>query len=120
MTRFPTPEHPISWAKLCPRTIQSGPISRGGKTGKGSPYLKGPLGEAAAAPPAPVPSSANATDASSNAAANSKPSLRSPAPSWSSSGSCFLTPPADSTTWAPTTTPAAWPPSGRSATISRN
>jgi transposase len=49
MTRFPTPEHLVSWAKLCPRTIQSGPISRGGKTGKGNPYLKGALGEAAAA-----------------------------------------------------------------------
>src|SRR5271166_4021391 len=49
MTRFPTPEHLVSWAKLCPRTIQSGPISRAGKTGKGNPYLKGALGEAAAA-----------------------------------------------------------------------
>ena len=49
MTRFPTPEHLVSWAKLCPRTIQSGPISRGGKAGRGNPYLKGALGEAAAA-----------------------------------------------------------------------
>jgi transposase len=49
MSRFPTPEHLVSWARLCPRTIQSGPISRGGKTGKGNPYLKGVLGEAAAA-----------------------------------------------------------------------
>jgi transposase len=49
MTRFPAPEHLVSWAKLCPRTIQSGPMSRGGKTGKGNPYLKGALGEAAAA-----------------------------------------------------------------------
>ena len=32
-----------------PRTIQSGPVTRGGKTGKGNPYLKGALGEAAAA-----------------------------------------------------------------------
>ena len=47
MSRFPTPEHLVSWAKLCPRTIQSGPIIRGGKTGKGNPYLKGALGEAA-------------------------------------------------------------------------
>ena len=39
----------VSGAKLCPRTIQSGPITRGGKTGKGNPYLKGALGEAAAA-----------------------------------------------------------------------
>jgi transposase len=49
MTRFPTPEHLVSWAKLCPRTIQSGPVIRGGKTGKGNPYLEGALGEAAAA-----------------------------------------------------------------------
>ena len=49
MTRFPTPEHLVSWAKLCPRTIQSGPITRAGKTGKGNPYLMGALGEAAAA-----------------------------------------------------------------------
>ena len=49
MTRFPTAAHLVSWAKLCPRTIQSGPISRAGKTGKGNPYLKGALGEAAAA-----------------------------------------------------------------------
>ncbi len=46
MTQFPTAAHLVSWAKLCPRTIQSG---RGGKTGKGNPYLKGALGEAAAA-----------------------------------------------------------------------
>jgi transposase len=49
MTRFPTAGHLVSWAKLSPRTIQSGPGSRGGKTGKGSPYAKGALGEAAAA-----------------------------------------------------------------------
>ena len=49
MTRFPTAAHLVSWAKLCPRTIQSGPVTRGGKTGKGNPYLKGVLGEAAAA-----------------------------------------------------------------------
>jgi transposase len=49
MSRFPTPQHLVSWAKLCPRTIQSGPVIRGGRTGKGNPYLKGVLGEAAAA-----------------------------------------------------------------------
>ena len=49
MSRFPTPEHLVSWAKLCPRTIQSGPVTRAGKAGKGNPYLKGALGEAAAA-----------------------------------------------------------------------
>jgi transposase len=49
MSRFPTAGHLASWAKLSPRTIQSGARSRGGKTGKGNPYLKGLLGEAAAA-----------------------------------------------------------------------
>jgi transposase len=49
MSRFPTPGHLVSWAKLSPRTIQSGPKNRAGKTGKGNPYLKGILGEAAAA-----------------------------------------------------------------------
>jgi transposase len=49
MSRFPTPGHLVSWAKLSPRTIQSGSKTRGGKTGKGNPCLKGMLGEAAAA-----------------------------------------------------------------------
>ena len=46
---FPTPGHLVSWAKLSPRTIQSGARSRSGKTGKGNPYLKSTLGQAAAA-----------------------------------------------------------------------
>lgn len=49
MKQFPTAAHLVSWAKLSPRTIQSGPRSRSGRTGKGNPYLKGALGEAAAA-----------------------------------------------------------------------
>jgi transposase len=49
MSRFPTAGHLVSWAKLSPRTIQSGPRSSSGRTGKGNPYLKGALGEAAAA-----------------------------------------------------------------------
>jgi transposase len=46
---FPSPGHLVSWAKLCPRTIQSGAKHRAGTTGKGNPYLRGVLGEAAAA-----------------------------------------------------------------------
>ncbi len=49
MTRFPTANHLASWARLTPRTIQSGAKHRAGKTGKGNPYLKGVLGEAAVA-----------------------------------------------------------------------
>jgi transposase len=48
MTRFPAPGHLVSWAKLSPRTIQSGAKSKAGRTGNGNPYLKAALGEAAA------------------------------------------------------------------------
>ena len=49
MAQFPTAAHLVSWAKLSPRTIQSGPRTRSGRTGKGNPYLKGVLGEVASA-----------------------------------------------------------------------
>jgi transposase len=49
MARFPTAGHLVSWARLCPRTIQSGPTSHPGRAGRGNRYLKGVLGEAAAA-----------------------------------------------------------------------
>jgi len=49
MTRFPDASHLASWAKLSPRTIQSGPKSRSARTGKGNPYLKAALGQAAVA-----------------------------------------------------------------------
>jgi transposase len=49
MSRFPTPGHLVSWAKLSPQTIQSGAKNKAGRTGKGNPYLKGALGTAAAA-----------------------------------------------------------------------
>lgn len=46
MTRFPTAAHLVSWAGLCPRTLQSGPRTRHGK-GQGNTYLRGYLGQAA-------------------------------------------------------------------------
>jgi transposase len=49
MGQFPTPAQLVSWARLSPRTIQSGAKHRAGATGKGNPYLKGALGEAATA-----------------------------------------------------------------------
>ncbi|MGW3664783.1 transposase [Streptomyces sp. NPDC005141] len=47
MSRFPTPEHLVSCAKLRPRTIQSGAKNTTGPAGQGNPWLKGALGEAA-------------------------------------------------------------------------
>lgn len=44
---FPTPGHLASWAKLSPRTIQSGNKNTSGATGKGNSWLKGALGDAA-------------------------------------------------------------------------
>jgi transposase len=49
MAQFPTPAQLVSWARLSPRTIQSGATRRAGATGKGNPYLKATLGEAATA-----------------------------------------------------------------------
>jgi len=47
MTQFPTADHLVSWAKLSPRTVQSGAKSRSASPGKGNPYLKRVVGEAA-------------------------------------------------------------------------
>jgi transposase len=47
MSTFPTAAHLVSWAQLCPSTSQSGPRTRHGKTGQGSTYLRGCLGQAA-------------------------------------------------------------------------
>jgi transposase len=47
MSVFPTADHLAAWAKLAPRTIQSGGKNTAGPTGKGNPWLKGALGEAA-------------------------------------------------------------------------
>lgn len=48
MEVFPTSAHLVSWSKISPRAVQSGAKTRPGKTGKGNPYLKSVLGEAAA------------------------------------------------------------------------
>ncbi len=119
MTQFPTAGHLVSWARLSPRTIQSGPKTRSGHTGNGNRYLKAVLGEAAAAP-RPTHFSVNATDASSAAAPNPKHSSRSPAPSSSLSGTSSPTPPPATTTSAPTTTNTTTTTTAKPATSSAN
>jgi transposase len=48
-SQFPTPGHAAAWARLTPRTMQSGETTRAGRTGKGNRYLRGALGQAAMA-----------------------------------------------------------------------
>ncbi len=120
MMRFPTAGHLVSWANLCPRTIQSGPVQRGGKTGKGNPYLKGVLGEAAAVAAGRTLSSESAIGASSSAGASSKRSSLSPARSWSSSGICWPIRPRASMISAAITTLAASTSTADFATTSPN
>jgi transposase len=45
MSVFPTAGHAAAWARLTPRTLQSGATARPGRTGKGNPYLRGALGQ---------------------------------------------------------------------------
>ena len=46
---FPTPGHAAAWARLTPRSRQSGETAKPGRTGKGNRYLRGALGQAAMA-----------------------------------------------------------------------
>ena len=48
-SQFPTPGHAAAWARLTPRSRQSGETARPGRTGKGNRYLRGALGQAAMA-----------------------------------------------------------------------
>jgi hypothetical protein len=45
MSVFPTAGHAAAWARLTPRTLQSGASAKPGRTGKGDPYLRGALGQ---------------------------------------------------------------------------
>jgi transposase len=47
MSRFPTYHHMSSWAKICPGNNESASKSRSGWTGKGNPWLRAALVEAA-------------------------------------------------------------------------
>ena len=68
--------------EACPRTIQSGPVTRGGRTGKGNRYLKGVLGDAAAAAAKTNTFLGERYRRIVKRRGNSRPWSRSPAPSW--------------------------------------
>ena len=73
MAQFPTPAHLVSWAKLSPQTIQSGPRTKTGKTGKGTATPKVSSAKSPPLPPEPTRSSENATDASCADEASNEP-----------------------------------------------
>ena len=86
MSRSPLPR---TWCRgrNCARAPSSPDRSpAAAKPAKATPTSKVHSATPLPQPPRPTPSSVNATVASSNAAASSKPWSRSPAPSWSSSG----------------------------------
>jgi transposase len=47
MSRFPSADHLVSWAKFAPTARQSAGKNKPGSTGKGNPWIGGALGEAA-------------------------------------------------------------------------
>jgi transposase len=47
MSVFGTPQRLCSWAKVAPRTVQSGRKTGRGRTGKGNPYLKSAIAQIA-------------------------------------------------------------------------
>ena len=49
MSRFPTPAHLASWARLCPGNNESAGKHKSGRSGKGNPWLSSTLIEAARA-----------------------------------------------------------------------
>jgi hypothetical protein len=117
MTRFPTAGHLVSWAKLCPATIQSGPNPRTARPARATPTSKVYSGRSPPRPPRPRPSSANGTGGWSNGWASSKPWSRSLAPPRDHL-TCSTTPPAATGTWAPTSIRAAPTLDARPATTS--
>jgi transposase len=44
MSRFPTPQHLVSWAKFCPQTHESAGRSKSKGRGRGNPWIAGTLG----------------------------------------------------------------------------
>ena len=82
MSRFPTAGHLCFLGEVPPGIKSSAGKNKGnGSTGHGNRYLARVLGEAAVGPAGPTPSSANATDASPDAAARRRPSSPSDGPS---------------------------------------
>jgi hypothetical protein len=102
MGRFPTPGHLASRARyaLGSSSRRARPKARP-PPATATPTWLGCWARPPWRPGGPTPSWGSATDASPVGGAPRRPSWRSAAPSWSSSGTCWPTPPPATTTWAP-------------------
>jgi transposase len=93
MSWFPTAAHPCSWARFAPGIKESAGCRRASvRPGTATAYLARVSARQRFRRARPTPSSGNATDASPAGAARRRPSSRSDAPSWSSSGNSSTTP----------------------------
>jgi transposase len=61
MSVFPAPGHAAAWARLTPRTLQSGTTARPGRTGRATLTCAARWARAWWPPPAPTPASASST-----------------------------------------------------------
>src|ERR1035437_9102645 len=91
-----------------------------GRPARATPTSKASSAKPPPQPDAPTPSSAHATGASPDASASRKPRSRSLGPFWSSSGTYWPTPPADTTTSGRSSTTTASDPNAANATTSAN
>jgi transposase len=119
MSHFPTPAHLSSWARFAPGVKESA----GRKKGGGPPVTATGTWPVSwvrprSAPAEPTRSWARGTGASPDAVARRRPSSRSAAPFWSSSGTCSATRRPISTTSDPASTNPVSTQSARSATTS--
>ena len=119
MTRFPTAGHLASWAKFTPGVKESAGKKKGsGSTGHGNRYLAGSSARRSPERPGLTPSWASVTGGSPAAVAPRKPSSPPAGPSWSSSGTCRLTPTPATPTWAATSSIPGSIPNAASARTS--
>src|ERR1035437_4361357 len=91
-----------------------------GRPARATPTSKASSARPPPQPDAPTPSSAHATGASPDASASRKPRSQSLGPFWSSSGTYWPTPPADTTTSGRSSTTTASGPNAANATTSAN
>jgi transposase len=121
MTRFPTAAHLCSWAKFAPGVKESAGKKKGkGPTGHGNRYLARVLGEAAVCAARTDSFLGERYRRIARRRGAKKPSPRSAAPPWSSSGTCCPTPMPAMPTWAATSSPGGSTPNAASAPTSAN